>query len=161
MTRGGDISPARSSEVTTAEEVTVALREAPDPGWFGSAGWNVSISTSPDWSVIVEAGLLEADLTAATVTALRVIADGWVRLADLSGEVPVFVRGDLVLEVPSDTSVEVNGPAQVGDGWETTTTGVRYVGTGDARILLEVAPGSDLVVERVVLDRQVEEAQGG
>ena len=148
MRAGGDIAPARSSEVVAGDEVVVRLREESDPGWFGSDGWNVSISASPGWSVNVVARSVEADLTAVRLTSLRVAADGRVRVAAASGDVPVFVAGALVLEIPSDASVEVTGNAQVGPGWELSATGKRFEGSGSSRFLVEVEPGSDLVVEQ-------------
>ena len=157
MATGGAIAPARSSEVLAGDEVVVRLREEPEPGWFGSDGWNVSISASPEWSVNIMAGSLDADLTAVRLVSLRVAADGRVRLPAAAGDVPVFLGGALVLEVPSDASVEVTGIANVGPGWEVTATGKRYEGTGSSRFLVEVEPGSDLVVEQWERTGQPEE----
>ena len=148
MAKGGDVAPARSSEMLAGDEVAVRIGEESDPGWFGSAGWNVSISASPEWSVNIIAQSVEADLTAVRLTSLRVSADGRVRLADADGDIPVFLGGTLVLEIPADASVEVTGSAQVGPGWEVTATGKRFEGTGTSRFLVEVDPGSDLVVEQ-------------
>lgn len=148
MAIGGDVAPARSTEVLAGDELVVRLREEPEEGWYGSGGWNVSISDSPEWSLNIVAGSLEADLTALRLTYLRVAADGRVRLAAAAGEVPVLVGGALVLEIPADVSVEVTGSARVGPGWEVTATGKRFEGTGPSRFLVEVDPGSDLVVEQ-------------
>ena len=144
MRTGGGIAPAQSTEVVIDGEVTVSLREGPDPGWFGSDGWNVSVSSSPEWSVVVRANNLLADLTTLRVRSLQVIGDGRIRLADPSGDVPVYLEGKLILEVPSDASVEVTGPARVGPGWEITATGKRYPGTGDSRFLVRVDAGIGL-----------------
>ena len=146
--RGGDSAPAQGSEILIDREVTVRLREGPDPGWFGSGGWKVSVSTFPEWNVRVRAASLEADLTMVRLNSLQVAADGRIRLAAPSGDVPIHLGGELVLEVPSDASVEVAGPARVGPGWEVTATGKQYVGTGTSRYLVEVDSGSDLVVEQ-------------
>ena len=148
MQTGGDIAPARSSEVLIGSEVTVRLREGSDPGWFGSGGWSVSLSDSPDWSVIVRAARLDADLTNVRLNSLRVEADGRIRLDTPNADVPIHLGGEIVLEVPSDASVEVSGPARVGSGWEVTAAGKRYQGTGEARYLVEVGSGSDVVVEQ-------------
>ena len=148
MRAGGDLAPAQASEVLIDREVTVRLGEGPDPGWFGSGGWNVSVSTSPEWEVTVRAASLEADLTMVRLNSLRVVADGRIRLAAPSGDVPIRAGGELVLELPSDASVEVTGPVRVGPGWEVTADGKRYVGTGTSRYLVQVDTGSDLVVEQ-------------
>ena len=161
MGTGGDIAPARSSEMLAGHEVVVRLEEESDPGWFGSEGWDVSISASPQWSVNIVAGSVEADLTAVRLTSLRVAADGRVRLAEATGDVPVFLGGTLVLEIPADVSVEVIGSAQVGPGWEVTATGKRFEGTGASRFLVEVDPGSDLVVEQWERTGRSEEPAAG
>ena len=148
MRTGGDIAPARSSEVVAGDEAVVRLTEESEPGWFGSRGWNVSISALPEWSVNIMAGSVDADLTAVRLTSLRVVADGRVRLAAAPGDVPVLVAGAVVLEIPSDASVEVTGSAQVGPGWEVTAEGKRFDGSGTSRFLVEVDPGSELVVEQ-------------
>lgn len=145
---GGMTAPAQGSERLSGNEVTVSLREGPDPGWFGSRGWKVSVSSSPDWDLMVRARNLVADLTSIGLQSLSVRADGRVRLGTPSGDVPIRLDGGLVLEVPSGASVEVSGPAEVGPGWEVTATGTRYVGTSESRFLVTVEPGSDLVVEQ-------------
>ena len=148
MRVGGRTAPARSSEAWVDGDVTIRLREGPDPGWFGSGGWRASLSTSPRWTVIVRAANLKADLTEVNLTSLRVAADGSVRLGDPSGEVPVDVDGELVLEVPWDAAVELTGPGRVGPGWEITADGRRYAGKGDSRYLIRAGPESDLTVEQ-------------
>ena len=148
MPTGGGTAPAQGSEIFVDDEFAVSLKEGPDPGWFGSDGWKVSVSTSPEWSVIVRATSLEADLTTVRLNSLRVTADGRIKLAAPSGDVPISISGELVLEVPSDASMEVTGPVRVGPGWELTANGKRYVGTGTSRFVVEVGSGSNLVVEQ-------------
>ena len=157
MATGGEVAPARSSEVVGGGEVTVRLREESDPGWFGSDGWNVSISASPEWSVNIVARSIEADLTAVRLASLQVAADGRVRLPTPGGDVPVLVAGALVLEIPSDASVDLTGAAQVGPGWEVSARGKRFEGSGASRFLVDVEPGSDLVVEQWETDSQSDE----
>ena len=146
---GGRTGPALSSEVWTDGEAAVRLRESPDPGWFGSAGWRASISAYPRWTMAVRAARLEADLTGAALESLRVQAGGGrVRLGDPSGEVAVGAGGRLTLEVPWDATVELIGPGRVGPGWEMTAAGRRYAGKGGARYLIRAAADSDLTVEQ-------------
>ena len=148
MRSGGSVAPAGASELIGAREAAISLTETSEAGWFGSRGWRVSVSAFPWWGLTVRAARLEADLTAVQLQSLRVQADGRIRLGFPSGEVPVRLDGGVVLEIPSGASVEVEGPAEVGPGWEVTATGMRYVGTGNSRFLVVVEPGSDLVVEQ-------------
>lgn len=148
MRTGGRIAPARGSELIGGREATVSLTESSDAGWFGSRGWRVSVSESPRWGLTIRAEGLQADLTSVSLQSLRVHADGRIRLGFPSGDVPVRLDGVVVLEVPSDASIEVEGPSEVGPGWEATATGTRYAGVGDSRFLVLVEPGSDLVVEQ-------------
>lgn len=149
MRAGGRTAPARSSEAWTDGGAAVRLREGPDPGWFGSAGWRASISAFPRWTVAVQAAFLEADFTGVGIDSLRVRADGGrVRLGDPSGEVAVDIDGRLTLEVPWDATVELIGPGQVGPGWAITAAGRQYAGKGGARYLIRAAADSDLAVEQ-------------
>ena len=148
MRSGGSIAPAGSSVLINGGEATVSLTEIPDAGWFGSRGWRVSLSAFPSWGLTIRAPVLEADLTSVRLLSLHVHADGRIRLGVPSGEIPVRLDGDVVLEVPSEASVEVEGPAEVGPGWEMTTTGTRHVGTGNSRFVVVVEPGSILTVEQ-------------
>ena len=148
MRRGGIVAPARGSELIGGRNATISLTESSEAGWFGSRGWRVSVSVSPWWGLTVRAPRLEADLTAVRLQSLHVQADGRIRLGSPSGDVTVRLDGGVVLEVPSGASVEVEGPARVGPGWEVTATGTRYVGTGNSRFVVLVEPGTDLVVEQ-------------
>lgn len=149
MRSGGPTAPARSSEVWTDGAAAVRLREGPDPGWFGSAGWRASISAYPRWTVAVRAALLEADFTGVAIDSLRVQADGGrVRLGGPSGEVAVDIDGRLTLEVPWDATVELIGPGRVGPGWAITAAGRQYIGEGGTRYLIRAAADSDLAVEQ-------------
>ena len=149
LREGGRTAPALSSEVWADGEASVRLRESPDPGWFGSAGWRTSISAYPRWTVAVRAARLDADLTGAALDSLRVQAGGGrVRLGDPSGEVAVDVDGQLTLEVPWDATVELIGPGRVGPGWETTAAGRRYAGKGGSQYLIRAGADSDLAVEQ-------------
>lgn len=146
--RGGSIAPAEGSDLIDGGRATVRLTENADAGWFGSSGWMVSLSGVPEWDLVISASRLEADLTAARLLSLRARADGRIRLGSPSGDVPVHVEGELVLEVPLEATVEIEGRAEVGPEWEVTAAGTRYLGTGDSRYVVLVEPGSDLVVEQ-------------
>ena len=148
LRNGGVTAPARGSELIDGGNAIVDLTEAPEAGWYGSSGWRVLVSGTPRWDLTVRAPVLSADLTAIRLQSLSVSADGRIRLGPPSGDVPVRLSGGVVLEVPSNVSVEVVGPARVGSGWETTATGTRYTGTADSAFLVVVEPGSDLIVEQ-------------
>ena len=145
---GGQVAPGQSTEAWAGPEVTISLREGPEAGWFGAGGWQVSLSPSPTWDLILDTTGVEADLTPVRLGALQVVGDGRVRLGAPTGEIPILVAGALVLEVPSEAAVEVIGSAQVGPGWEVTALGKRYAGEGSARYVVEVDPGADVVVEQ-------------
>lgn len=145
---GGDVAPGQSREAWAGPEVTISLREGPEAGWFGSGGWRISLSPSPTWDLMLDATGIEADLTTVPLGALQLVGDGRVRLGAPTGDIPIRLGGTLVLEVPSEASVEVIGSARVGPGWEVTALGKRYAGAGSERYVVEVEPGAELVVEQ-------------
>lgn len=60
---GGSAGPAQATESMDNGKATISLEESADAGWFGSHGWIVSVSESPQWDLTVRAPGLEADLT--------------------------------------------------------------------------------------------------
>ena len=149
LASAGAVAPPRGEELLTGDDLEVRLREGPVAGWFGSAGWNLTLDTSRDWAVAVSAAEVEADLSALSLRSLRVEADGAIRLGPARGDVPALLAGDLVVEVPAEVSVEISGPVTVGVGWEATGDGTSYRGDGAGRYLIEVDPDSDVVVNQV------------
>ena len=149
LASAGAVAPPRGEELLTGDYLEVRLREGPEAGWFGSAGWNLTLNPSRDWAVAVSAAELEADLRGLSLRSLRVEADGAIRLGPVSGDVPASLAGDLVVEVPSEVSVEISGPVTVGSGWEATGDGTSYRGDGAGRYLIEVDPDSDVAVNQI------------
>ena len=149
LASAGAVAPPRGEELLTGDDLDVRLREGPEAGWFGSAGWNLALNPGRDWAVAVAAAEVEADLRELSLRSLRVEADGVIRLGPPRGDVPALLAGALVVEVPADVSVEIFGPVTVGPGWEATGTGTSYRGDGAGRYLIEVDPDSDVVVSQV------------
>ena len=149
LASSGAVAPPQGDELLTGNDLEVRLREGPQAGWFGSSGWNLALNPARDWAVAVSAVEVEADLGELSLRSLRVEADGAIRLGPARGEVPAWLSGDLVVELPAGVSVELSGPATVGSGWEPTADGVRFRGDGAGRYLIEVDPDSDVVVSQV------------
>ena len=149
LSSAGAVAPPRGEELLTGDDLDVRLREGSEAGWFGSGGWNLALNPGRDWSLAAAAAEVEADLREVTLTSLRVEADGTIRLGPARGDVHASLAGDLVVEVPVEVSVDLSGPATVGPGWEPTDAGRRYLGDGAGRYLIEVDPGSDVVVNQV------------
>lgn len=149
LASAGAVAPPRGEELLTGDDLEIRLREGPEAGWFGSGGWNLALIPGPGWSLSVAAAEVEADLRDLSLRSLRVEADGVIRLGAARGDVAASLTGDLVVEVPEEVSVDLSGPATVGSGWEPTDTGRRYLGDGAGRYLIEVDPGSDVVVNQV------------
>ena len=149
LASAGAVAPPRGEELLTGDDLEVRLREGPEAGWFGSGGWNLALNPDRDWAVAVSAAEVEADLRDLSLRSLRVEADGVIRLGAARGDVAASLTGDLVVEVPAEVSVDLSGPATVGSGWEPTDAGRRYLGDGAGRYLIEVDPGSDVVVNQL------------
>ena len=145
----GAVAPPRGEELLTGDDLEVRLREGPEAGWFGSAGWNLTLNPSRDWAVAVSAAEVDADLRRLSLRSLRVEADGAIRLGPPRGDVPTLLAGDLVVEIPAEVSVALSGPATVGPGWEDRADGRSYQGGGAGRYVIEVDPDSDVVVNQV------------
>ena len=145
----GAVAPPRGEELLTGADLEVLLREGPEAGWFGSAGWNLALNPSRDWALAVWAAEVDADLRRLSLRSLRVEADGAIRLGPPRGDVPASLAGDLVVEIPAEVSVELSGPATVGPGWEDGADGRSYQGGGAGRYVIEVGPDSDVVVNQV------------
>ena len=149
LASSGAVAPAQGEELLTGDDLEVRLREGPQAGWFGASGWNLALTPARDWAVAVSSVEVEADLRELSLRSLRVEADGAIRLGPARGEVPAWLTGDLVIELPAGVSVELSGPATVGSGWEATADGARFRGDGAGRYLIEVDPDSDVVVNQV------------
>ncbi|MYD04533.1 MAG: hypothetical protein F4X21_06425 [Acidimicrobiia bacterium] len=149
LSSAGSVAPPTAIESGTEDRIEVTIREEDDPGWFGSSGWQVDLSRAPEWGIAISASILEADLKDLNLRSLQATADGLIRLGSPSTEVAVALQGDLVVELPTEVTVEVTGPATVGPGWEVTATGLKYQGTGAGSYLIEVAPDSEVVISQL------------
>lgn len=149
LASAGAVAPVRGEELLTGDDLEVRLREGPEAGWFGSGGWRLSLNPGIDWAVTLSAAEVEAELRELSLRSLQVEADGDIRLGPAPGDVAVLLSGDLVVEIPADMSVELDGPATVGAGWEVTADGRSYPGEGAGRYLIVVDPDAVVVVNQV------------
>jgi len=145
----GSVAPPTAVEVGGEDRIEVMVREEDAPGWFGSSGWQVDLGRAPEWGIAISASTLEADLQDLNLSSLQANADGLIRLGSTSTEVTISLQGDLVVELPTEMTVDVTGLATVGPGWEVTDTGRRYQGTGTGSYLIEVGSDSEVVVSQL------------
>ena len=145
---GGSTGPAEALERTADEDVVVRLLERPDGGWFESSGWEISISRTPTWALVLAAGSVDLDLATVAIRSLELVTDGEARLASPVGEIPIMVNGRVELEIPRTASVEVIGLADVPDSFEVTEGGSRFIGEGTSRYVVSVASGATLIVRQ-------------
>jgi hypothetical protein len=122
--------------------------ERPDAGWFESAGWNVTISRTPAWSLVVSASEVDLDLATVPVESLDVVADGVVRVGSPLGDVAVRIAGSVELSIPTSATVEIIGTASVPNGWTETDTGWFNEGSGTSRFVVTVDDGASLTVRQ-------------
>lgn len=138
--RGGDIAAPLAVERSQDSEVSVVLSPSEDPGLFQWAGWRVSLSPLPAWTLTLE-GNIEADLSGLVVENLQVTGTGSVQLGSVEGSTPLTVSGNFVVYVPEDVPVRVVGPAEIPSDWERTDIGAASPVTGQGWII-SVADGA-------------------
>lgn len=128
--RGGDVAPPEALERLAGEDATIELREGETAGWFGSSGWDLDLSRTPDWELVLSAAEVDIDLRGVGVRSISVRGDGLMRLGAPAADVEVTVDGDVDIELPPGVAAEVEGAAQVPEGWIATETGVRFEADG-------------------------------
>lgn len=145
VTRGGDIAVPMAEERTLEDEISVQLEQAPDPGFDRFAGWRVTLSSDPLWTLDL-GGTLSADLTGLRVKQLDVAGAGTVKLGATDAAVPVEVEGAFSIGVPVGVPVTVMGTAQVPSSWEQTPDGWRSP-VGGVGWVISVPQGSVVSIE--------------
>lgn len=117
--RGGRTGVPEATETSVDGRVSIVLGAAAEaPSWYSFAGWEVALSPEMRWRVVLN-GVLDADLTALTITSAVVAGKGLVRLGDPPpGGAAVIVAGDVDVVVPSGAGVAVEGDASVPGSWE-------------------------------------------
>jgi hypothetical protein len=144
--RGGSTPAARSFERIDAGSAQVSIDERSPDTWFLTEGWRVRLSDQSSWSLELEAGILDADLSGADYSSLRLVGTGDVQLSDPVGLVQITVDGRFEMSLPASAAMIVSGsdvsvPASWtgGEGeWISPGTGKGYVVT--------VTSGASLVV---------------
>jgi hypothetical protein len=127
--------------------IAVALDDAPDPGLYTYAGWDIDLDESPTWSLAL-GGDITADLSGLRLTSLQLDGEGVVELGQPTDSVVVNVSGDFELVVPSGMAARVVGQAtvpadwiEVDDGFESPIAGTGWVISVGQETSLRVVSG--------------------
>lgn len=142
---GGDIAIPMAEERTIEDAISVQLEQAPDPGFDRFAGWRITLSSGPLWTLDL-GGTLSADLTGLRVKQLDVAGAGTVKLGATDSAIPVEVEGAFSVGVPVGVPVTVMGTAQVPSSWEQTSDGWRSP-VGGVGWVISVPQGSIVSIE--------------
>ena len=142
--RGGTIGIPSATEQVVETTATVLLEAPADPGIYGFAGWDLMLSDSPTWSLML-AGAIEADLSAFAVTDLELGGAGTVVLGAVDDETSVTVAGDFRIVVPEDVPARVVGVASVPATWAADSRGAASPVLGNGWVIT-VEPGATLTV---------------
>lgn len=143
---GGGIAIPGAQEQVTANSVDVILQEPPEAGLYGYAGWDISISPTPAWTLTLD-GAVDADLRELNVTELSVAGSGRLSLGTSSGTTPVSVFGSFRVVVPAGDPATVIGVAAVPANWVLTQRGARAPIDGDGWVITVVGDASVTVSE--------------
>jgi hypothetical protein len=138
--RGGDIAAPFAVERSQDADVSVVLSPSDDAGLFLWAGWRVSLSPLPAWTLTLE-GNIDADLSGLVVENLQLLGTGSVRLGPVEHSTPLTVSGDFVIDVPGGIPVRVVGPAEIPSDWERTDAGAASPVDGQGWVI-SVADGT-------------------
>lgn len=133
LRRGGDIGPPVAVEQLQGANIAVALDDAPDPGLYTYAGWEIDLDDSPTWSLAL-GGVIDANVSRLRLSSLQVDGEGTVILGQPTGSVVVTIAGDFELTVPADVPIRVVGQAavpaewvEVDDGFKSPVPGIGWV----------------------------------
>lgn len=144
--QGGTIGIPGASEQVAGSEVSVVLEPPASPGLYGYAGWNLSLSSAPVWSLDL-GGVIEADLTEVALSSLTLSGSGTARLGAVSGDTPLEVNGSFHLVVPSSVPARVVGVASVPASWLLTDNGAASPISGEGWVVTVIGDGSVTVSE--------------
>ena len=144
--RGGSVPAARSLERVDADVAQVVIGERQSTGWFATQGWRLELAREPTWSVDLEGGSVEADLSNGSLSSLRLAGAGDVRLPVPVGLTEVSVEGRFVIHLPAGAPMRVIGAdVDVPSGW-TTADGEFVSPTPGDGYLVTVTDDASLVV---------------
>lgn len=138
--RGGDVPLPKAVERSQDGSVSIELAAVDGPGWERWAGWSLSLSPTPVWTLTLE-GDIDADLSGLALENLQVIGSGSVVVGPVTMSTPMTVAGDFVIDVPAGTPVRVIGPAEVPSDWVRSGTGATSPVEGQGWVI-SVAEGA-------------------
>lgn len=141
---GGEVALPDAVERTTETRATVILGPPPEPGFYGFAGWEISLAGPPEWTLSLE-GDLDVDLSDVRVVAAEVTGTGRILIGAVAEEATLSLNGDLTLEVEPGTAVRVVGVAEVPQSWERLPDGWKSPAEGVGWVV-ELSEASSLIV---------------
>ena len=142
---GGEIGLAEAEEVVLDEAIAVAVQDSGTTQFFRYAGWRLSLSPQPVWSLDLE-GEIGADLTGLQISGVSAGGGGWLRLGTFDTSTPLEItRGDFEVTVPATTPVTITGNAQVPEDWVAVDGGYRAPVLGDG-LVITVAEGASVFI---------------
>ena len=144
--RGGGIGIPTAREEVVDSTIDVSLQEPADPGVYSNAGWDLSLSPLPVWTLSLD-GAIEADLRELTIEGLYLGGAGTVLLGVAEAEIPVTIAGGFEVVVPEGQPVRVIGSASVPVSWVLTEEGAMTPGGGRGWVITVVGEGTLTVTE--------------
>lgn len=144
--RGGGIGIPTAREEVVDSTIDVSLQEPADPGVYSYAGWDLSLSPLPVWTLSLD-GAIEADLRELTIEGLYLGGAGTVLLGVAEAEIPATIAGGFEVVVPEGQPVRVIGSASVPVSWVLTEEGAMTPGGGGGWVITVVGEGALTVTE--------------
>ncbi|HZD22725.1 MAG TPA: hypothetical protein VE569_04900 [Acidimicrobiia bacterium] len=145
--QGGQIGIPEASEQELDGSLMVDLAEPADPGLYSYAGWDITLSSDPSWSLDLD-GAVDANLAEIDLIGLSLGGAGEVRLGLAAAETPVTVAGDFHIQIPAGSAAKVIGKASVPDSWTLTEEGATSPGGSGGWAITVVGDGTLTVTER-------------
>lgn len=145
--QGGEVGLPSAVEEVRDADISVVLEPPADPGFYRYAGWEIMLSTSPDWDLTLE-GELDADLTRLRVVGLEAVGTGELALGRVSTLVTAAIDGTFQVSVPPAQAVRVIGLATVPTSWTTDADGFVAPAGGDGWVITVESGSSVTVIER-------------
>jgi hypothetical protein len=142
--QGGGIGIPTAAEQMVDSSVEIELQAPGDPGFYSYAGWDIQLSESPVWTLMLD-GALDADLSTLAVERLALTGSGVVRLGEADGETVVAVDGVFHLVIPAEVPARVNGRASVPASWRPDAIGAISPTSGDGWVIT-VGPEATVTV---------------
>ena len=144
---GGEIGLAEAEEVILDEAIAVALQDSGTTPFFSYAGWRISLSSQPVWSLDLE-GEIGADLTGLQISGLSAGGRGWLRLGSFDTPTPLDItKGTFEVTIPAATPVTITGNAQVPADWVVVDGGYRAPVGGDGLVITVAGGASVFIIE--------------